>query len=105
MSELKSTSRKSEESVKEPEGVSPSYQDVYVQKANNDLYEDGTIDPVYQAKARLLNAAIQEIGMGKYQVSCTSCTRVTTAKIILAYSGTSSSSRDLVGLRTFYGCI
>lgn len=33
-----------------------------------DLYEDGTVDPVYQAKARLLNAAIQEIGMGRYQV-------------------------------------
>ena len=33
-----------------------------------DLFEDGTVDPVYQAKARVLNAAIQEIGMGKYQV-------------------------------------
>ena len=32
-----------------------------------DLY-DGSLDPVYQAKARVLNAAIQEIGMGKYQV-------------------------------------
>ena len=28
-----------------------------------------TVDPVYQAKARILNHAIQEIGMGKYQVS------------------------------------
>lgn len=36
--------------------------------ADNDLYEDGSVDPVYQAKARLLNCAIQEIGMGKYQV-------------------------------------
>ena len=33
-----------------------------------DLYEEGTLDPVYQAKARLVSAAIQEIGMGKYQV-------------------------------------
>lgn len=33
-----------------------------------DLYEDGYNDPVYQAKARILNRAIQEIGMGKYQV-------------------------------------
>ncbi|KAI0350963.1 MFS general substrate transporter [Trametes cingulata] len=32
-----------------------------------DLFEDGTVDPVYQAKARVLNAALQEIGMGKYQ--------------------------------------
>ena len=33
-----------------------------------DLFEDGSVDPVYQAKAHVLNAAIQEIGMGKYQV-------------------------------------
>jgi hypothetical protein len=38
-------------------------------KALDDMYdEDGSIDPVYQAKARILNSAIQEIGMGKYQV-------------------------------------
>ncbi|CDO68083.1 hypothetical protein BN946_scf184788.g14 [Trametes cinnabarina] len=35
--------------------------------ASADLFEDGTVDPIYQAKARVLNAAIQEIGMGKYQ--------------------------------------
>ncbi|KAL1937935.1 hypothetical protein VTO73DRAFT_12685 [Trametes versicolor] len=35
--------------------------------STTDLFEDGTVDPVYQAKARVLNAAIQEIGMGKYQ--------------------------------------
>ena len=34
------------------------------------LYEDGTIDAVYQRKAQILNQAIQEIGMGKYQVRC-----------------------------------
>lgn len=34
-----------------------------------DLYEDDSIDPVYQAKARVINRAIQDIGMGKYQVS------------------------------------
>lgn len=44
------------------------FTDVYIHKANDDIYEDGTLDPVYQAKARVLNAAIQEIGMGKYQV-------------------------------------
>ena len=32
-----------------------------------DLFEDGSVDPVYQAKARVLNAAMHEIGMGKYQ--------------------------------------
>ncbi|KAL1699023.1 major facilitator superfamily domain-containing protein [Schizophyllum commune] len=31
------------------------------------LYEDGAIDAVYQRKAQILNQAIQEIGMGKYQ--------------------------------------
>ncbi|KAF5385725.1 hypothetical protein D9757_005514 [Collybiopsis confluens] len=37
--------------------------------ALDDMYEaDGSIDAVYQAKARVLNNAIQEIGMGKYQV-------------------------------------
>ena len=30
--------------------------------------DDAGVDPVYQAKARILNAAFQEIGMGRYQV-------------------------------------
>ncbi|KAJ8590339.1 hypothetical protein M405DRAFT_737007 [Rhizopogon salebrosus TDB-379] len=30
-------------------------------------YEEGYDDPVYQAKARILNHAIQDIGMGRYQ--------------------------------------
>ncbi|KAJ7601095.1 MFS general substrate transporter [Mycena floridula] len=34
----------------------------------DDMYEDGSVDPVYQAKARILSAAIQEIGMGRYQI-------------------------------------
>ena len=36
--------------------------------ATQDLYDEGSVDPVYQAKARVLNRALQEIGMGKYQV-------------------------------------
>ena len=32
------------------------------------LYEDGVLDTVYQEKTKILNRAIQEIGMGKYQV-------------------------------------
>ena len=38
--------------------------------AKEDLYDEGSalVDPVYQAKARVLNQALQEIGMGKYQV-------------------------------------
>lgn len=31
------------------------------------LVEDGQVDPSYQAKAQILNDAIQDIGMGKYQ--------------------------------------
>ncbi|GAW04846.1 sugar transporter [Lentinula edodes] len=39
----------------------------------DDLYEDGTVDQVYQAKARILNNSIQEIGMGKYQIYLFCC--------------------------------
>lgn len=35
---------------------------------DNDLYGRTEIDPVYRAKAHLLNEAIADIGMGKYQV-------------------------------------
>jgi hypothetical protein len=31
------------------------------------LVEEDEIDPLYHAKAQILNDAIQEIGMGKYQ--------------------------------------
>ncbi|KIK52966.1 hypothetical protein GYMLUDRAFT_77629 [Collybiopsis luxurians FD-317 M1] len=42
--------------------------------ALDDMYDaDGTIDQVYQAKARVLNNAIQEIGMGKYQIHLFIC--------------------------------
>ena len=41
-----------------------------IQVDTQDVFDEGDsgVDPVYQAKARLLNDAIQEIGMGKYQV-------------------------------------
>ena len=32
------------------------------------LYKEGVLDPVYHAKTSVLNHALQEIGMGKYQV-------------------------------------
>ncbi|KAH0582368.1 hypothetical protein H2248_010313 [Termitomyces sp. 'cryptogamus'] len=31
------------------------------------IFMDGTVDPIYQEKARILNDAIQDIGMGRYQ--------------------------------------
>ncbi|CAA7263985.1 unnamed protein product [Cyclocybe aegerita] len=43
---------------------------VDVGTANNsveNLYEDGVLDPVYHAKTLVLNRAVQELGMGKYQ--------------------------------------
>ncbi|EIW78205.1 MFS general substrate transporter [Coniophora puteana RWD-64-598 SS2] len=43
--------------------------DYDIQAETHDVYQDddGSIDPVYQAKAKILNDALQEIGMGKYQ--------------------------------------
>lgn len=43
---------------------------VHILAKDHDIFdgEDAAIDPVYQAKARVLNAAFQEIRMGKYQV-------------------------------------
>lgn len=35
----------------------------------NIFTDDSSLDPIYEAKARILNDALQEIGMGKYQVS------------------------------------
>lgn len=40
-----------------------------VQADIRDIFTDNSLDPVYQTKARILNDALQEIGMGKYQVS------------------------------------
>ncbi|KAJ6625018.1 major facilitator superfamily domain-containing protein [Mycena sp. CBHHK59/15] len=38
-----------------------------VSKHLNDLYDDTSVDPVYRAKAHILNTAIQDVGMGRYQ--------------------------------------
>lgn len=76
-------------------------QDVYVQKSNDDIFEDGTVNPVYQAKARLLNAAIQEIGMGRYQARVLSA-RDETSNERSRCSGISSLSQASAGSRTSY---
>jgi hypothetical protein len=31
------------------------------------VLEEGSLDPVYEAKAKVLNKAMQDIGMGRYQ--------------------------------------
>jgi len=33
-----------------------------------DILPEGSVDPAYHAKAHILNQALQEIGMGRYQV-------------------------------------
>ncbi|KAI6006136.1 major facilitator superfamily domain-containing protein [Pisolithus albus] len=38
-----------------------------LQAGTQDIYSGESLDPVYHAKAKILNNAIQEIGMGKYQ--------------------------------------
>jgi hypothetical protein len=40
-----------------------------LESTDSDIYaRSASLDPIYEAKARVLNNAIQEIGMGKYQV-------------------------------------
>jgi hypothetical protein len=39
-----------------------------IYSAKHHVLPEGSMDPVYRAKAELLNEKIQEIGMGKYQV-------------------------------------
>lgn len=41
--------------------------DVAIQEAPAAVLEEGSLDPVYEAKARILNKAVQDIGMGRYQ--------------------------------------
>jgi hypothetical protein len=48
-----------------------------------DLHDEGSVDPVYQAKARILNHALQDIGMGRYQVRIlTDCSWVKTISVL-----------------------
>ncbi|KAK0445019.1 MFS general substrate transporter [Desarmillaria tabescens] len=47
--------------------VSESPSNHVTQITLDDMYKDESVDVVYQAKSRVLNKAIQEIGMGKYQ--------------------------------------
>jgi hypothetical protein len=39
-----------------------------IRAETQNILTDDAVDPIYQAKARILNNALQEIGMGKYQV-------------------------------------
>ena len=50
--------------------------------ATHDVFDgdEAGVDPVYQAKARVLNDAFQEIGMGRYQVRALSVDRIRKAE-------------------------
>ncbi|KDR77989.1 hypothetical protein GALMADRAFT_278352 [Galerina marginata CBS 339.88] len=48
------------------EKASPT-QEVFADSSVENLYEDGVLDPIYHAKTLVLNRAIQELGMGRYQ--------------------------------------
>ncbi|THH18192.1 hypothetical protein EW146_g2739 [Bondarzewia mesenterica] len=43
--------------------------DIGVHATTEDIYTNNVLDPIYQAKAKILNDALQEIGMGKYQAT------------------------------------
>lgn len=79
----------------------------------------GSVDPIYQAKAKVLNDAVQAIGMGRYQVGVflvTSsllpgfsgfniyiCGYSFIDRLQPSHSGTYSSSLALAGLQTISG--
>ena len=71
---------------------------------SKDVYdgEDSGVDPVYYAKARLLNQAIQEIGMGRYQVGHYLIRAgYYSSRLSFCVSGISSASRALDGSREY----
>lgn len=41
--------------------------EVALDQAPEAVLAEGSLDPVYEAKAKILNKAIQDIGMGRYQ--------------------------------------
>lgn len=61
--------RTDSESSKAEKRRSPDVEAHTIPVETHDIFDnDSGVDPVYQAKARILNDAFQEIGMGKYQV-------------------------------------
>jgi hypothetical protein len=69
----------------------------------DDMYGDGSVDPVYQAKSRVLNQAMQEIGMGRYQVRTVPLQVFPGSELKPRLSGRSSSWLVLAGFRTACG--
>lgn len=63
------TDNNSAKDLRPTDNVSSVYDEPLVPKTV-DMYDDDTVDPVYRAKAHVLNDAMQGIGMGRYQVPC-----------------------------------
>lgn len=57
----------SEKTTKKGDTDSQSDQKGGVKALTENIFTDDAVDPIYQAKARILNDALQEIGMGRYQ--------------------------------------
>jgi hypothetical protein len=53
--------------AEEEQGKYDAHEVPSIHEAPVGVLEEGSLDPVYEAKARVLNKAIQDIGMGKYQ--------------------------------------
>jgi hypothetical protein len=53
--------------AEEEQGKYVTHEIPAIHEAPVGVLEEGSLDPVYEAKARVLNKAIQDIGMGKYQ--------------------------------------
>jgi hypothetical protein len=67
MAESPPSSQKFESDHKHNTDGARAHEIPLVAEAPSAVLEEGSLDPVYEAKAKVLNKAIQDIGMGKYQ--------------------------------------
>jgi hypothetical protein len=67
MAESPPSSQKFDPDHKHNKDEARSHEIPLVAEAPTAVLEEGSLDPVYEAKAKVLNKAIQDIGMGKYQ--------------------------------------
>ncbi len=58
---------------------------IVIHADTQNVYDDDTLDPVYAAKAKILNDSLQEIGMGKYQVCPNARCKVSTYAVVKWY--------------------
>lgn len=95
-----STQRSSEkESEKKDMNLAETSMNGEDSESLKNLYEDGVLDPIYHAKTLVLNRALQEQGMGRYQV--TRHFTLPVSKVTMISSTCYSWSQALGGLREF----